>query len=236
MSIALCWVISLTSYFFYLTRQKSVLNTWPKPNELSDLLASYNDSIMIITIIIPCLAFIISTNSIGETDTLKKGKTNCLRPIAISSLLWLSVPLIFWIISHLSSLNLFVDRYFIPKESAMIFLMAYGFNLILQKLPPKDNLLTISMLGTFALSVVLFLVSTKRKAFALNKDTNYHHSLIIEETYPESEQPIILDNDPMYLPNAYLGKNNYFFAIKEHSTAKIYKTFSSKMQITTSKK
>ena len=230
------WIFSIPVYLLLLSQQSSHLGSWPKPNGLSNLISSYNDSILFLTIIIPCLAFIISSNSKRNTVTLPKEETIWLTPVIITSFLWILVPLLFWIISHLSSLNLFVDRYFIPKESAMIFLMAYGFNLILQKLPPKDNLLTISMLGTFALSVVLFLVSTKRKAFALNKDTNYHHSLIIEETYPESEQPIILDNDPMYLPNAYLGKNNYFFAIKEHSTAKIYKTFSSKMQITTSKK
>ena len=41
MPIALCWVISLASYFFYLTRQKSVLNTWPKPNGLSNLIRTY---------------------------------------------------------------------------------------------------------------------------------------------------------------------------------------------------
>ena len=34
MPITLCWLVSIVSYLFYLTRQKSVLNTWPKPNQL----------------------------------------------------------------------------------------------------------------------------------------------------------------------------------------------------------
>ena len=55
LSITLCWLVSILSYLFYLTKQKSVLNTWPKPNELSDLLAGYNNSLLILTIIIHSL-------------------------------------------------------------------------------------------------------------------------------------------------------------------------------------
>jgi hypothetical protein len=235
MSIALCWVISLASYFFYLTRQKSVLNTWPKPNELSDLLASYNDSLLIITIIIPCLVVIISSNSRRDTETLPKEETSCSSLAVITSFLWILVPFLFWMISHITPLNLFVDRYFIPGEAAVIFLVGFGLSSILQNLSQQKSK-SIPMLGTFAFAIILLLMSTKRSAFGLNKDTNYHHSLIIKETYPESEQPIIIEGDPMYFPNAYLDKNNYFFAIKEHSTANIYKRFSSKIQINTTKK
>ena len=110
----------------------------------------------------------------------------------------------------LFSLNLFFDRYFIPKEAALIFIVAYVLNLIFQKLP-KIKSMSIPILGTFALSVFLVLVRTKRHGFALNKDTNYHHSLIIEESYPSSRQPIILEGDPKYFPNAYLNRNEYFF-------------------------
>jgi len=234
-SITLCWLVSIVSYLFYLTEQKSVLNTWPKPNELSDLLASYNDSLLIITIIIPCLAFIISTNFKGDTNTLKKEETDCSRPIVITSFLWLSAPLIFWIISHLAPLNLFVDRYFIPKEASIIFLVACGISFIFQRLT-QQKFKSILIFSTFVLSLVLILISTKRVAFGLNKDTNYHHSLIINVPHPKSEQPIILEGDPKYFPNAYLGKNNYLFAIKEESMTNIYTSFSSKIQIITTKK
>ena len=67
--------------------------------------------------------------------------------------------------------------------------------------------MSIPTLGTFTLSVVLVLVSTKKFTFGLNKHTNYHHSLIIEESYPTSTQPIILEGDPKYFPNAYLNRN-----------------------------
>jgi hypothetical protein len=65
----------------------------------------------------------------------------------------------------------------------------------------------------------------------LNKDTNYHHSLIIEKSHPKSEQPIILEGDPKYFPNAYLGKNEYTFLIKDKQLANCYHKFSSKLII-----
>jgi uncharacterized membrane protein len=222
------WIFSIPVYLLLLSQQSSHLGNWPKPNQLSDMLASYNDSLLILTIIIPIFIFIIINKADRRTKTRSIEEIQYSRQIAISSLLWLFVPLIFWIISHFTSLNLFVDRYFIPKESALIFLVAHGFNLIFQKLP-KNESMSISMLSTFVLSLVLIQLSTKRNAFALNNITNYHHSLIIEETYPESEQPIILESDPMYFPNAYLGRNKYLFLLKEKKLIKVYDQFSDKI-------
>jgi len=230
MPIALCWLVSVASYLFYLTRQESVLNSWPKPNGLSNLISSYNDSLLLLTIIIPCLAFLISTNSNRDTDTLPKEETNCSRPTVITSFLWLSMPFIFWIISHISQLNLFVDRYFIPKEAALIFLVAYGLSFILQKLPQQKSR-SIPIWGTLGISIMLVLISSKREAFGLNKDTNYYHSLIIDESYPKSEQPIILEGDPKYFPNAYLGKNQYVFDLKNSKLKETYSKFSKKIQL-----
>ena len=86
-------------------------------------------------------------------------------------------------------------------------------------------------MGTFAISVALVLVSTKRDAFGLNKDTNYHHSLIIKESYPTSKQPIILEGDPKYFPNAYLNRNEYFLLINDQDLIKTYNQFSKKIKI-----
>jgi hypothetical protein len=132
--------------------------------------------------------------------------------------------------TSLTSSNLFVDRYFIPKESALIFLVAYGLSFIYQKLP-QQKFKSIHVSSTFGLSLVLILISTKRAAFGLNKDTNYHHSLIIKESYPNSKQPIILGGDPKYFPNAYLGKNEFVFELKNSEFKEIYSKFSKKIQI-----
>ena len=229
--ILLCWIISFVSYCFYLFKQKSILNTWPKPNGISDLLLGYNDSILILSALIPILIFITANKPNKDTKTDLIEENYYSRPIIITSVLWFSVPLMFWLLSHLSSLNLFVDRYFIPKESALIFLVAYGFSLIFEKLPRKKISMSISILGTFILSVVLVLVSTKRDAFGLNKDTNYHHSLIIEESYPTSKQPIMLEGDPKYFPNAYLSRNEYFLLVKDEDLIKTYNQFSRKIKL-----
>jgi uncharacterized membrane protein len=228
-SIALSWVISFVTYLFYLKRQKSVLNTWPKPNGLSNLISSYNDSLLILTIVIPVLAFILTNKSRGNTKPTSIKEAHFLKPIIITSIFWFSVPIFFWVLSHLTSLKLFVDRYFIPKEAALILLIAYGFNFISRKLPQQKKLL-LPMLGTMTLSTMLFLISTKRSAFGLNKDTNYHHSLIIEESYPKSKQPIILEDDPKYFPNAYLGKHECLFSIENKLLIGVYQKFSSKIK------
>ena len=227
--ITLCWLVSVVSYLFYLSRQKSVLNTWPKPNELSHLLSSYNDSILFITLLFPLFMFIITNKSKRDTKTYSIEETKYSRLIIITSALWFALPIIFWLLSHLSFLNLFVDRYFIPKESALIFLVAKGFNLIFQKLPNNSD--HIQLLGTLTLSFILILMSTKRSAFGLNMDTNYHHSLIIKNSISKSERPIIIKDDPNFFPNAYLRHHKVVFQVENLETENLYKQFSKRIKI-----
>ena len=230
--VSLAWIISLPVYHILLSQQSSHLGNWPKPNGLSNLLSSYNDSILFLTIIIPCLAFIISISAKGKIETLPKEKTcpSTSRPIIITSFLWILVPFLFWIISHITPLNLFVDRYFIPKESAFIFLVTFGLSYIFKKLTHQKSK-SILISSTFTLYVILILISTKRTAFGLNKDTNYHHSLIIEETYSKSDQPIILEGDPKYFPNAYLNRNECCLSVKDRTLIKTYSQFSKKVKL-----
>ena len=224
------WIISIPAYLFFLSKQSSHLGNWLKPNELSDLLSSYNNSLLLLTIIIPCLALIISNKFKRDTENLPKEETGCSRPIMITSFLWILVPLMFWIISHITPLNLFVGRYFIPKETAVIFLVGFGLSFIFQKLT-QEEFENIFVLGTFGLSLVLILTSAKRAAFGLNKETNYHHSLIIKESYPPSEQPIILEGDPIYFPNAYKNSNDFLFLVKDNQKKELYIQFSKKLNI-----
>ena len=224
------WIFSIPVYLLLLSQQSSHLGSWPKPNGLSNLISSYNDSILFLTIIIPCLALTISSNSKASTETLQNEETGCSRPIMITSFLWILVPLLFWIISHITPLNLFVDRYFIPKEVAVIVLVAYGLSFIFQKLS-QLKFKTILISSTFALSLFLILISTKRAAFGLSKDTNYHHSLIIDEYSYKTKQPIMLEGDHKYFPNAYLGKNKFVFDLKNSEFKETYLKFSKKIQI-----
>lgn len=226
--ISTVWIFTLTIYPLLLSKQSSHLGNWPKPNELSDLLSSYNDSILILSIMIPLISFMLMNKS-KKNDVAKIFEENRYsRPMIITSILWFSVPFIFWTLSRLTSLNLFVDRYFIPKEVAIIFLIAWGFNLVILKFP-NFKFKRIPIFVTLGVSIILVLISTKRAAFGLNKDTNYHHSLIIDISYPKSEQPIILESDPEYFPNGYLDRNKYRFKIRDENTRVIYQSFSSKI-------
>ena len=139
------------------------------------------------------------------------------------------MPFLLWVLSHLTSLNLFVDRYFIPKEAAIIFLFSYACSVILSKLP-QQNSKDILTSSTFALCLLLIIINVKRAAFGLDKDTNYHHSLIIKETYPNSEQPIIVEGDPKYFPNAYLGNSTINLWVIDSARAKTYKDFQKKIE------
>ena len=202
----------------------------PKPNGFSDLFGCYNDSYLILTFLIPSFTVLLTKQTKKNKEALHTVESNSSSPIIVTSFLWICVPLIFWVLSHVSSLNLFVDRYFIPKEIALTLLVACGLSYIFQKLT-QQKLHNITLLGTFAGAIFLILISTKRRAFAMNKSTCYHHSLIIEETFPHSEQPIILEGDPKYFPNAYLGKNEYIFTYWPEPYIDIYKRFSTKIKI-----
>ena len=88
--ITLCWLVSIVSYLFYITRQKSVLNTWPKPNEFSDLLTCYNESLQILTILVPILAYLLTTKSNTDAGSLSIEEIGPSRKIIITSVLWFS--------------------------------------------------------------------------------------------------------------------------------------------------
>jgi hypothetical protein len=222
------WILTLPVYLFLISQQSSHLGNWPKPNELSNLLDSYNNSLLILTILIPILAITLTMKSNKEVFGCLIKETNFSRTFLITSVLWFSVPLIFWVFSNLTTLNLFVDRYFIPKESALVILVAYGLSFIFQKLTQQKS--NIPILCTLMVAITLLLVSTKRHIFGLNKNTNYHHSLIIENSYSTPKKPIILEGDPEYFPNAYLGRNECLFALENESLIGRYKRFSTKIK------
>ena len=227
--IFIVWVLTLIIYMLLLSKQSSHLNNWPKPNGLSDLFACYNNSFLILTILIPTISVLLAKQTKKNKEIFHSLEPNRLSPMILTSFLWICVPLIFWVLSHISSLNLFVDRYFIPKEVAITFLVACGIRYIFQKLP-QQKFQNITLLSTFTIAIILILIGTRRSAFRLNKDTCYHHSLIIKKSYPISEQPIILEGDPKYFPNAYLGKNEYIFTYEPAFILDIYKRFSTKIK------
>ena len=224
------WLLTIPTHVFLLSNQSSHLNTWPKPNGLADLLASYNDSIFFISIIIPIASFLMMRSYMDKNQPFPKDTTTKNPTVITTSILWLVAPILFWILSHISDFNLFVDRYFIPKEVAVIVLSAWMVSILLTAIPKISSANIVKYTTTYICSA-LILVSTKRASFGLRKETNYHHSLIIEDSLPLENQPIVLRGDPSYFPNAYLGKNDYIFYLQNNSLNKTYKSFSKKIKL-----
>jgi hypothetical protein len=164
-------------------------------------------------------------NQFSTKETTTKNAT-----LITTSVLWLVAPTLFWLMSRISELNLFVDRYFIPKEVAVIILTTWLLHIIIIRIlkPSSTNIVKYS---TVCICIAFIVVTTKRTSFGLRKETNYHHSLIIEESLPHKDEHIILKGDPSYFPNAYLGKNKYIFLIKDKKRANCYRKFSSKLKI-----
>ena len=102
------WVVALPIYLLLLTRQSSHLGNWAKPNSLSSLLEVSFDSLSPLTLIIPILLSMLFIKS-GK----KLSSPNDLPLLIILAIIWFVTPVFFWIISHLSTLNLFKYRYFI---------------------------------------------------------------------------------------------------------------------------
>ena len=228
--ILVAWLISLPTYTLLLSTQSSHLGNWPKPNGLTNLLATYNDSLSFISVIVPMVGFLMIQIPIDKNQFSTKETTTKNATLITTSVLWLVAPTLSWLMSRISELNLFVDRYFIPKEVAVIILTTWLLDIIIiRTLKPSST--NIVKYITVCICIAFIVVTTKRTSFGLRKETNYHHSLIIEESLPHKDEPIILKGDPSYFPNAYLGKNKYTFLIKDKNRAKCYRKFSSKLNI-----
>jgi hypothetical protein len=115
-------------------------------------------------------------------------------------------------------------------EASVVFLVGFILSFIIRKLHQQTSK-SVTMFITLALSVIIVLISSKRASFGLKKDTNYHHSLIIEETYHASEKPIILEGDHIFFPNAYLTNDEYILLVDDTKLHMRYKSFSNKLKI-----
>ena len=229
-SIIFAWIISLPIYFYFIHSQNSILNNWHKPKDFENLLDSYNNSILYISFFIPVILIFImdKEKKIGSREVKESFSQNQIA--IVCSILWSLTPILFWGLAHLTSLNLFVDRYLIPKEIGIIFLMAWFLQIISQdKLPLKSTILITTCTTLF--SIICILINTKRIAFGLRKETNYHHSLILDKNILYGQHRIVLNDDPTYFPNEYLNREKFAFEIKDKKTKQIYKTFSKKINI-----
>ena len=141
-TISLSWLLSIPTYFFLLSKQSSHLGHWHKPNGLIDILANYNDLVYVLSIIFPLAGILFLCEKTHESSSELKKQPDELRVIFFTTSFWFVTPLLFWVLSNLSPLNLFVDRYFIPKEIAAIFLIALIFYHLFRYMPRFQSPIT----------------------------------------------------------------------------------------------
>ena len=227
-SILAAWILILPIYLFLLSQQSSHLGNWPKPNQLSDLLASYSDSVLILTILLPLFVLIINKLD-KRTKTRSIEEIQCSRPIIITSFLWFSVPFIFWALSHHSSINLFVDRYFIPKEVAIIVIVASS----LKSLYEKSNIKCTNFVYIPTTCICIFLVGiqVKRFSYMLNPTHNYHSKLIINDKMQVRAETYNFNDDPTYFPNQYIGEINCKLVLMNENLLNCYQNFSKRIHV-----
>lgn len=218
----LSWSISVPIYFFFLSKQSSHLNVWPKPNGFEDLISLYSDSLQVISIIVPVIIFaLVIRPTTGQSRKLKIRLNYPSTNVLILSFLWLTVPITIWILSHISPINIFKARYFIPKEVALIVLLSFCINRFFQIDSNIRSLkFNVSILSSTTLASIFFLlIGFKHTIFAMDPSRNYYSWLVFDEKKINSSGHYIYHGDHLFFPNFYqhgLSLNQYLVVSQEH--------------------
>ena len=223
------WIVSLPLYIFFINKQSSHLNTWPKANGIHDLLGSYIDSINPLFFSIPIIfTLFLNPPSRKEKKILESDDNN--KFIFFCSILWVSTPTLIWLLSHVTPLNLFKERYFIPKEAAWMVLVS----LAIARIPflRSNSRKTLFPVGVcMLLGIGMLTLTTKRQLFAINPARNYYHWLTAEKEIFNEGIPIVFSGDPSFFPNSFLFPGQSYFLIDDEEQNILYKKFSKKIRV-----
>ena len=230
-SIYISWIIAVPFYLILIYNQSSHLGTWSRSNYLIDLLSIYNDSLLLLSLIVPIIIVLCIVKTKSSKPTAIPPAHNILFA---TSLLWFATPLLFWILSICSNVNLFKDRYFMPKEAAIIIITAFLINLLINKMKStlkigKNSLLPIG--GTLILALAIFSLVIKRSLFAIKPERNFYYWLLVKDKISKSNLPLVFVGDLLFFPNAYQLPQNSFFLLNDSNLKEVYKKFSNKIHI-----
>ena len=237
LSIYLSWLLSVPLYLYFLSNQQSLLNTWPKPNRFSDLLTVYQSGTLALFSIIPILVIACITQNSVPNDSVKK---KCNNGVLLTSIFWYGVPFLIWGISHLFPINLFNDRYFIPKDAALIFMVCFACN----KIVPinKGNGLKSKVvarapaLAVLTLCLALLFVHHRRSSFSYDESRNYHYWLLSHNELINFGIPVVLCGDPAFFPNSYTKPDSSYFWVNDDILYRLYSQYSSKLKLVNASK
>jgi hypothetical protein len=219
------WIACIPLYGYLISSQSDHLSAWPRPNDFQDLLASYLNSVNPLFFSIPIiLALFLNQSSKKESDRIEYKDNNSF--ILVCSILWISIPVLIWLLSHITQLNLFKDRYFIPKEAAWMVLAA----LMISRFPilRSNSRKTLFCVGaSILLGIGMLIVSTQRQLFALNPSRNYYHWLMVDGSIRNSSLVKVYTGDHLYFPNLDDSESeSSFLWIDGDAMHQTYKAFS----------
>ena len=225
--------ILATIYLLFLSIQSSHLGNWPRPNDVKSLLHVYLSSISPLTILIVVVPFLFLPIKRGSENSEIKRKSH--SPVLTVSVLWLLAPLFFWILSHIWTLNLFKERYFIPKEAAIILLITFAIHAIMKWFDElKPTAARIMILVPYLASLGIFALNAKRVIFSLNPTRNYHSKLIIDNNIINDSIPKVFFGDHLYFPNIYqTGLENKLLLVENKQIEGTYKRFNKNLNMVT---
>jgi hypothetical protein len=231
-SILIAWLITIPMYFFLLSKQSSHLGNWPKPNTFPDLLNVYQDGTQVL---FSMILILVITSLIQNHAPVHVPQKSYFNVVLLTSVLWYSVPFIAWFVSHLFPINLFKERYFIPKDGALIFLVCFVCNKIIHM--SSQNALKckitspIPVLSALVLSLTLLYIQLRRNAFAHEESRNYHYWLLANNDLLDRGYPIVFCGDPLFFPNTYIHPDKSYFLVNSHRMYNIYSQYSPQLKL-----
>ena len=231
-TLVCCWLLAIPLYLYFLTNQSSHLGAWPRPNSINDLFDAYRGAIVFLFLLIPVFAGLLSAS--GKSFS-KQTLGHLPHPVIIVAFFWYLTPFLAWCISHISEVNLFKERYFIPKEAGLVVLVTFAFHKVFESL---GFLSCKSFAGKFfplfstsILCLLLLFLHLKRSVFALDPSRNYYSWLLYDDQFSSEDIPLVLCGDPVFFPNAYKYSEKAYFLLDDERLNSIYSQFSAKIKV-----
>ena len=226
----ICYAITIPIYLHLLAHQSSHLGDWFRPNDLPTLLSAYLNSLSPLTLlplIVP-LAFIPSKH-LGKKNKIEGEQKGSFRPLVRVVILWFLVPLFLWILSNCTKINLFTDRYFIPKDGALMILLSLCISRI-AKTSFSGSKVSIPLMIYFCLfGTALFALKVKRAHFSLSPSISYHQNLLLEGSEMDEAIDIYYQGDHLFFPNNYIHKSKKNRLLVDERTYSTYESFNSSL-------
>ena len=231
-NIVYCWLLAIPLYLYFLTNQSSHLGEWPRPNSINDLFDAYRGAIVFLFLLIPVLAALLSDSG---KHFAKKTIDHLPHPLVVVAFIWYLTPFLVWCFSHISEVNLFKERYFIPKEAGLVVLVTFACHKVFESLGFLSSKSFarkfFSIFNTSILCLFLLFLHHRRSVFASDPNRNYYSWLIYNDQFSSEDLPMVLCGDPVFFPNAYQYPVEAYFLVDDETLNSIYSQFSAKIKV-----